>query len=268
MSTDESGQVASVAWKVDVPPMLAELAPACGCPQALAAAFEAMYAHANGEAERVPWCRAHACPRLIEWLNTHAPRVVRPGCRAVVVGAALGDDVAELAERGYDVMGFDIAPTAVRWAARRHPGWGDRFFMADVFAVPPRLVHRFDLVVEIDTLGMFEPSLRVAAARGLARLLSPRGVLLVVARAARARGGEGAGEHDGEEAALREASPARLGPPFGFERDELVALMSAAGLTTLGGDDGDHAAAVQPCSGEGGPDGERRWLGVFRPGCG
>lgn len=183
--------------------------------------FESVYTNAEDDSDRVPWTVGHANPQLVAWLNRDACCAVRPGARAVVVGCGLGDDVVELFRRGYDVVGFDVSPTAVKWASRRHPSVADRLVHADLLDPPGRFLSRFDLVIEINTLAALEPSLQGQAARGVARLLSPRGVALVMCRA-----------KVPEEAAdpLSYAD----GPPFALDASEMRGLFTECGLACRG----------------------------------
>jgi SAM-dependent methyltransferase len=205
-----------VTGKVDIPPLLA---PGPAAEQAVAEHFEEVYRSANGEAARVPWADGCPHPLLVSWLNGEARRLVRPGCRAVVVGCGLGDDVVELAQRGYDVVGFDVSPTAVRWAALRHPGCAERFAVANLLACPGRLTHRFDLVVEVYTIQSMRPELRAAAVAGIAALATPRGVVVTIARARDA------------------AQPLCecVGPPWPLTAEELIGLFAKEGLSPLHG---------------------------------
>lgn len=215
MSSDPGEEVITRS-KVDVPHEL--IAGRVDAPTYMDA-FEAVYVGAEGDPSRVPWAHCRPCPTLIEWLNREACSIVRPGCRAVVVGCGLGDDVAELVRRGYDVLGFDIAPTAVRWAARRHPACADRFVFADLLELPPRMAGRFDLVIEAYTLQSVEPAQRSAAARGIARLVAPRGAALVICR----------GRNDDEPLSLHD------GPPYPMTAPELASIMADAGLSLRDG---------------------------------
>lgn len=182
--------------------------------------FEQVYADARGEASRVPWAAGCACPVMAEWLNTEAPLLVRPGSRAVVVGCGLGDDVVELAGRGYDVLGFDLAPTAVRWAALRHPAHAARFLQADLLNMPARLQRRFDLVVEVNTIQSIAPEARPMVAKALGNLLAPRGVMLAVCRG------------------RDQAQPLNecLGPPWPLTPTELHEMLAGAGLYPVHGE--------------------------------
>lgn len=226
--------------KVDVPAGLSAPVSADGGP-ALLERFEAVYADAHGEAARVPWADCRCCPMLTEWLNAEAPLLVRPGSRAVVVGCGLGDDVVELAERGYDVLGFDIAPTAVRWASLRHPQHAARFVQADLLSLPARMQRRFDLVIEVYTIQSMPPGLRQTAARALASLLAPRGVLLAVCRGR----------------TQQEPLEQVIGPPWPLTCAELYDVLSAAGLYPVQGE----PAVIESFDGETPP--KRRLRGAF-----
>src|ERR1051326_5949174 len=99
--------------------------------------FEDLYHDAAGDVDRIPWGKGCASPALQAWLNSEAPSLLRPGATACIVGCGLGDDARELAGRGYDILAFDVSPTAVNWARNRHPDLSDRFVVADLFKLPP-----------------------------------------------------------------------------------------------------------------------------------
>lgn len=198
------------SYKVDRDPGL--LAPPVLDAAANARHFESIYRDAAGEVSRVPWADRRAHPLLVEWLSADAPCCVRPGARVAVVGCGLGDDVAELAVRGFDVLGFDVSPTAIAWAARRFPDLADRLVTADVTAPPANLVRRFDLVVEINTLQAVPPVLREPVAAGIASLTRPRGTVLAICRG------------------RDESQPGAGAPPFPLTPSELSALMARHGF--------------------------------------
>lgn len=148
----------------------------------LAERYEHLYVTASGDPTCLPWHHPGVNHALLEWLHAEAPRLVRPGARTIVVGCGLGDDVIELANRGYDACGFDVSPTCIEWARQRFPDDADRFFLADVLEVPTRLRARFDLVVEAFTIQSIWPSEREHAFGGVASLAKPHGVVLTLAR--------------------------------------------------------------------------------------
>lgn len=178
--------------------------------------FEAVYRESEGDAAKVPWGDRKPSPALVEWLNSEAPAMVRPGACVTVTGCGLGDDVRELADRGYDVTGFDVSPTAVAWARKLHPAIADRIQVADLLEVPAGLRRRADLVVEVSTIQAVHPEMRGRIVAGIASLARPRGVVLAVCRA------RGEGE-------------ALVGPPFALKVEELSALFSAEGFAPAGG---------------------------------
>jgi ubiquinone/menaquinone biosynthesis C-methylase UbiE len=145
--------------------------------------FESVYVEAHGDASRVRWADERANPALVSWLNAVAPSLVRCGARACVVGCGLGDDAIELVKRGYDVTAFDCSPTAIDWAKQRFPDSARSFVQADLFNLPARWRHRFDLVIEVFTIQSLPPEQHEQAMKALAEILSPHGHMLVIARA-------------------------------------------------------------------------------------
>lgn len=179
--------------------------------------FETIYKDAAGDPSQIPWAHRRPCPSLLTWLDAEAPSLIRPGARVAVVGCGLGEDACALADRGYEVIGFDACPSAIHWATRLHPGRGVSFVEANLMDLPARLQRRFDLVVEVHTLQSLPPAFRHDLATGMATLLNGKGILLAIAR--------------GREAGS--ALPDQEGPPFALTADELRDVMAAAGLEPL-----------------------------------
>jgi len=182
-------------------------------PAAWNAYFESLYQDAAGDVSRIPWGDERACPALVAWLNREAASVIRPGASVMVVGCGLGDDVNELAARGYDAIAFDVSPTAVQWARKRHPSLAERFMVADLLNPPTGLLRRADLVVEINTVQSVHPSLRERAVAAIAALARPRGAVLVICRG------------------RAEAEPLPEHPPFPLSPAEVTTLFGAHGMT-------------------------------------
>lgn len=175
--------------------------------------FETIYAEARGDASAVPWADGRPNPALVNWLNAVAPSLIRCGGRVAVVGCGLGDDARELLARGYEVTAFDCSETAVNWARKLDPNNASCYHVADVFNPPSRWHHRFDLVVEINTLQSLQPDAhRLEALQPLSNLLARQGRLLVICRAANER-------VDVED-----------GPPWPLTEQELLNAAGEAGL--------------------------------------
>jgi SAM-dependent methyltransferase len=116
---------------------------------------------------------------VADWLAD--PVTTPPGRRAVVVGCGTGEDAALLASQGYDVTAFDVAPSAVALARRRHRGvTGVDWRVADLLTPPDELVGAFDLVVEVEVVTWLPGVVRDAAMHAVGRLTAPGGVVLAV----------------------------------------------------------------------------------------
>jgi len=142
--------------------------------------FEKLYAEAEAGISAVPWADGLPNPHLVEWAGTVLDG---SGRRALVVGCGLGYDAEFLADRGFDVTAFDVAPTAIAAARRQYPDSAVRYLTADLLALPPEWAGTFDLVAEIYTV---QPLYGQARGRALAALhtpVAPGGTLLVIARA-------------------------------------------------------------------------------------
>jgi SAM-dependent methyltransferase len=138
--------------------------------------FDRLYAAGEAGEISMPWERDGPHVLLEEWLGESTGN----GRRAVVVGCGLGADAEYLSARGFDVVGFDIAATAVRLAAQRHPGTSVDYRVADLLALPPEWDGAFDLVVEIYTVQALPDPPRLDAARAVSTLVAPGGTLLAV----------------------------------------------------------------------------------------
>jgi len=171
--------------------------------------FEPLYRAAAGDAEKVPWANLEPNGWLLEWLDAQA--VSSKGAAAVVVGCGLGDDAEELSRRGFDVVGFDISPTAIDWAKERFPETAVQYRVADLFSLPPPLESAFDFVFEAYTIQALPAPVRDVAVAAVASLVAPGGELLTIMR-----GGEPEEQHEG--------------PPWPVTRPELAGFEHAGFL--------------------------------------
>lgn len=141
--------------------------------------FEELYAAGAAGRVPMPWSRTDPHPLLAQWTTEHGP--LGASRRAIVVGCGHGADAEHLAALGFDTVGFDISPTAVRLARERHPGSGVRYLVADLLDPPADWLRAFDLVVEIITVQALPDPPRRQAILNVGRLVAPGGTLLVVA---------------------------------------------------------------------------------------
>jgi SAM-dependent methyltransferase len=176
--------------------------------------FEPVYAAAGDDASAVPWAHLSPHPYVEDWLAD--PVATPPGRRAVVVGCGLGDDAVLLADAGYDVTAFDVAPSAVAWAQRRFPAAPVAWRVADLLDLPTDLVGAFDLVVEVRTVQSLPGVVRDAAMHAIGTLAAPGGVVVAVTLLTT--------EQDG--------ARRRTGPPWPQVPSELAAYRSS-GLVRL-----------------------------------
>ena len=223
--------------------------------------FERIYVAAEAGQTAIPWDRGGPSRFLVQWAQDAGLRdaglrdaglddvgldkagpgraglrdagLTGAGRRAVVVGCGLGHDAEFIAGRGFDTTAFDISPTAVRSARRRHPDSRVRYTTADLLDLPADWLQAYDLVVESNTLQALPDPPRAAAIASLGRLVAPGGTLLAIARA-------------------REPAEVDDGPPWALTRAEIDAL-AGAGLV---------AVRIEDLREPGPPPG-RRWRAEF-----
>ena len=151
----------------------------------------------------IPWEKGGPHPALVEFLKrspVHG-QVLVPGC-------GTGHDVRALAATADEVIGIDIAPSAVA-RAKAHPAvGGERYQLADLFALPPSFRGAFDAVFEHTCFCAIDPSLREKYAAAVVGALKPGGHLIAIFYL-----------DPGLE-------PGESGPPFGVTKVQLDAIFS------------------------------------------
>ena len=142
--------------------------------------FEELYTQAQGNEQAIHWADMEVNPNLVGWLDHR--NIQGTGKIALVVGCRLGDDAEELESRGFEVVAFDIAPTAIAWCWQRFPRSSIEYVVADVFDPPPAWRGSFDFVLEAYTLQVLPADVRNKAIASIAGLLAKEGTLLVICR--------------------------------------------------------------------------------------
>jgi SAM-dependent methyltransferase len=168
--------------------------------------WEGMYAAGEDR-----WDLGAASPPLVAALGRGE---IGPPGRALVPGCGRGHDVRLLAARGFEAVGIDFAPSAVREARRLAVATGMeglRFERRDLFALPRAWDGTFDLVFEQTCFCAVHPARRDAYARAVHRVLRPGGRLL----------------------GLFFIIPPGDGPPFGTTPEEIRHRFVASGLFAM-----------------------------------
>lgn len=158
----------------------------------------------NGE---TPWDRGAPSPGLVDFLAGQPLRG-----RVLVPGCGLGHDVraiAAAAPKEAEILGLDLAPSAIE-AAHGYPVvGGERYEVGDFFALPPSLCGVFDWVWEHTCFCAIDPAFRARYVASAAEALAPGGHYLAVFFL---------------DPGL---APGESGPPFGVTPTELDRLFSS-----------------------------------------
>lgn len=141
--------------------------------------FDLLYAAGVAGEVAIPWDRDQPHPLLRAWAESKQPQGA--GRRAVVVGCGLGADAEYLSALGFATTGFDVAPTAVDLALRRHPDSRVDYQVADLLDLPAAWMRAFDVVVEIFTVQALPDPPRTQAVQAIAGLVASGGTLLAIA---------------------------------------------------------------------------------------
>lgn len=145
----------------------------------------------------MPWEKGEPSPGLVDFLAAH-PEL--PKGSVVVPGCGTGHDVRVWAQAGFDVSGFDLAPSAIRLCCERtaQAGLSATFAQSDFLADPTPM--QFDWLFEHTLFCAIDPSRRDDYVKAVLRWLKPGGQLLAI------------------HYMIRDEQ----GPPFGVTQEELM----------------------------------------------
>jgi methyl halide transferase len=148
------------------------------------------------QSQDMPWEKGAPSPGLVDFLAQH-PKLVRG--TVCVPGCGTGHDVRTWAGAGFQAVGCDIAPSAIRLARQktRAANLTAQFIRTDFLHNDPPCP--FDWLFEHTLFCAIQPHDREAYGRALLRWLKPGGQYL----------------------AVNYLIPDKDGPPFGTTRDEL-----------------------------------------------
>lgn len=125
------------------------------------------------------WDLGQPAPPFVTLLQSVAG--LEPG-RMAVLGAGRGHDALLFADRGFEVVGFDLAPSAIAAAtqAAKDRKLSAQFLQRDIFALEPEFAGQFDYVLEHTCFCAIAPELRPAYVKLVQWLLRPSGELLAL----------------------------------------------------------------------------------------
>lgn len=128
------------------------------------------------EKNEIGWDRGSSSPQLLDWLDTGA---LTP-CRIAVPGCGSGWEVAELAKRGFDVIGLDYTAAAVEKTRLllSEQGLKAEVIQADVLSYQPE--NKFDAIYEQTCLCAIHPEHWFEYSRQLHQWLKPDASLWVL----------------------------------------------------------------------------------------
>lgn len=122
-----------------------------------------------------PWEKGAPHPALIELLRREPI-----GGQVLVPGCGTGHDVRALAATADEVVGLDLAPSAIR-AAKAHPiVGGERYVPGDLFALPRKMLGSFDWVFEHTCFCAIDPVRRPDYVAAVAEALRAEGRVFAI----------------------------------------------------------------------------------------
>jgi methyl halide transferase len=145
----------------------------------------------------MPWEKGAPSPGLVDFLAENRSLTGKTVC---VPGCGTGHDAGEWAKAGFEVHGYDLAPSAIRLSIERTRAAGLRaeFRLGDFLRDEPPFL--FDWIFEHTLFCAIDPGERDLYVRAVVRWLKPGGQYL----------------------AVNYLIPDRDGPPFGTTREELI----------------------------------------------
>lgn len=146
----------------------------------------------------MPWDKGTPHPELVEFLKKHAMRgaVLVPGC-------GYGHDVRAIAATADEVVGLDIAPSAIAGARKHAAVGGERYVAGDLFALPQKIRGVFDWVFEHTCFCAIPVEKRPDYVAAVAQALKPGGCIFAIFYV------------------NPDMEPGESGPPFGCTPEEL-----------------------------------------------
>lgn len=141
--------------------------------------FDTIYKNAKGDYTNVFWADLCPNPYLVNWLERNP---ISNKQKAIVIGCGVGDDCEALSSFGFEVIGFDISPSAIELCKNRYPDSNVSYLVADLFDYNKEWLGTFDVVYECNTIQVLPGDYRIKARVAMSRLLNKNGHILVSCR--------------------------------------------------------------------------------------
>ena len=150
------------------------------------------------------WNLGYPAPPFVSLLASDNP--LQPG-KLAVIGCGKGHDALFFAKSGFEVIGFDFAPSAIAeaTATAKDKGISARFVQQDIFALDREFTNSFDYVLEHTCFCAIDPGWRSQYVEVVKSLLRPGGKLI----------------------ALFYTHDRPGGPPFGVKPEEVLEYFTA-----------------------------------------
>ena len=125
------------------------------------------------------WDTGQAAPPFVSLLEL--PNAPKPG-KIAVLGSGNGHDALLFSEHGFEVVGFDFAPSAIAnsTSSARDRGLSAQFLQRNIFELEPEFSNRFDYVLEHGCFCSISPAFRPRYVQIVHSLLHPNGSLIAL----------------------------------------------------------------------------------------
>lgn len=142
-------------------------------------ALTANFWEARYQAGTDRWDLGQPAPPFVKFLQSaEAPR---PG-RMAVLGSGRGHDALLFAAHGFDILGFDFAPSAITASTVEAiaQGLSAQFLQRDIFELTTEFADQFDYVLEHTCFCAIQPVQRAAYVKMVRSILRPSGELIAL----------------------------------------------------------------------------------------
>jgi SAM-dependent methyltransferase len=130
-----------------------------------------------------PWerYRTVAAASITALLDREETGRSRPLGRALDLGCGRGQYTPELARRGWEAVGIDYVPAAIKAAAAKgREVAGLRYIVGDVTQLEPAQLGTFDFFLDIGCFQGLDASQRLSEGKGVSALANPGATLLML----------------------------------------------------------------------------------------